>query len=220
MPKSMRSKIAFCRAAAGDRHTRSLLQETRVVTVAKRRAASGRSLSAAAACRRSADRSGDAAALSRRERSHRSCPGINQCTARSACVCLRSKPHDRPGGADRNHPPAGGMGGHSRSSDRDRRHLWDEFRPHARAGMVVWLLFCARAHRRHVHRALSAISRLRLALKSNVSAREWDPGQSEIEALVTVIDARPWGLQSGCRACDTTEKSRRLAPRLHGAGAQ
>ena len=67
------------------------------------------------------------------DRPHTARPGGNRRAAGGPRLCLRGEPDGRPGAADRDHPPFGGMGRHPRRTDRHRRHLRHEFPAHARA---------------------------------------------------------------------------------------
>ena len=91
------------------------------------------------------DRSGDAAALSRRHRSCASRERRDRCVTRSAGLRLRGEPDGRAGAADRDCASARGVGRHLGRTHRYCRNLRDEFRAHARAQVGLRLFSRDRA---------------------------------------------------------------------------
>src|SRR5262245_8767083 len=115
------------------------------------------------------DRSGDAAAVPRRDRSRAPRAGGDRRAARGSGVRVRSEPDERPSRADQHYPPPGGLGRHSRGADRDRRHLRHELRIHARAQAGLRLFPRSRRDCGHLHHALHAPAPLRLALSATLA---------------------------------------------------
>ena len=100
-PRSMRSRTASSPDAHASRCRAALHAAPRSAAPAQRRAAAGRGVPPARACRGDADRRGDAAAVPRRDRPHPPRAGGDRFAARGAGVRLRGKPDDRAGAADR-----------------------------------------------------------------------------------------------------------------------
>src|SRR5262245_4701323 len=142
----------------------------RPAAAAQRRGTAGQCLPPPRARGSDVDRSGDAAAVPRRDRSRAPRAGGDRRATRGSGVRLRSEPDERPSRADQHYPPPSGLGRDSRSADRDRRDLRHELRVHARAQAGLRLFPRPGWDSRHLRHALRAPAPLRLALSARPRA--------------------------------------------------